>query len=58
MNVQSKVIALISQRAKNLGIEVNEKGYVKSVNDNLITNYNSWSQIENELRNGAGNELN
>lgn len=57
MNVQSKVIALISQRAKNLGIEVNEKGYVKSVNDNLITNYDSWSQIEKELRNGAGNEL-
>lgn len=56
-SLRKKIIGLLIDQAKELNVVTDEQGYVNSPEDNLITKFATWDQIEIELRKGGGNEL-
>jgi hypothetical protein len=55
--LKKKIVDLLIAEAKARGLDVDANGYVNSIEDNLITEFTAWDQIEIELKNGDGNEL-
>ncbi|MCL1927814.1 MAG: hypothetical protein FWG07_03345 [Treponema sp.] len=47
----------IIEHHKNIGYQVDEKGYVSKIEDNLLTAYPNWNEIRQELEKGDGSEL-
>lgn len=53
----NKIQGKIINKAVGIGIKTDNKGYVSSNFENLISSVNSWEQIEKDLEKGQGNEL-
>lgn len=56
-NLQQKIVFALIEKAKMLGLNPDDQGYLPSIRDNLIYTFPCWDQIEVELKNGNGNEL-
>jgi len=56
-DLRQEIIGLLIENATKLGIESDEKGYVNSLEDNLVEKLTSWNQIKNDLAIGDGKEL-
>jgi len=53
-----QVTERIISHCKNLKLEIDKKGYLKkSITDNLINNFDNWTEIKSELESGQGSEL-
>ena len=52
-----KIIAEIINHCKEIGLKVNEKGYLTNFDDNLIETIKNWDDIKIEMKAGQGNEL-
>jgi hypothetical protein len=53
MNIKRKII----EHHISIGYKTDEKGYVKTIGENLLAVYPNWDDIKQELENSNGNEL-
>lgn len=56
-DVRMKIIKILIENAKKQGLEVDEKGYVNSLEENLVERFGAWDEIKQALEQGDGNEL-
>lgn len=54
---REEIINNLIKHFNELGVNTNSQGYVLNNEDNLITQFNNWSIIKNEIGNGNGSEL-
>lgn len=54
---REETINILIKHFNALGIHTNSQGYVLNNEDNLITQFNNWGVIQNEIGNGNGSEL-
>jgi len=57
MTENSRVMAVIQDHCKKIGMTFDEKGYVGEPEDNLILPFDNWKEIEKEIKKGDGREL-
>lgn len=54
MSIKDEIIKKIQKRSN---LTLDDKGYVKTAEENLIMNFPNWSTIKEELMSGGGSEL-
>ena len=56
-NLQNIAYKAIHKQLQKLGLILDQKGYLKKSEDNILQIVNEWSTIKNELSSGQGSEL-
>ncbi len=49
--------SIINKHLESLGIKLNQQGDVAASEDNLVTQFNTWTEIKSELESGSGGEI-